>query len=157
MNNKFPVNLPKEGPFKVPAGYFDGLHEKIMSRTVLAGPEGKETVFQVPSGYFDSLPERIAARIGAGESPAPKTVRWGVYYQTAVAACIALLLSVLSVLQVGKVNEPENSLAILTDFDEELLVQEYLETMLTSADDQTGELEQYILNQVDENLLLQEL
>lgn len=169
MESKFLKDIPKKGPFEVPEGYFEQLHAQIVDHTCQAGqiaPERAVTaipgeygsVFQVPPGYFDSLPARINSRLAADRPAKPLNTRTTAgYFEVAVAACIALMLGILSVLQVEKLNEPDDSIVSATYFGEELLVQEYLETAISLADEQTGELEQYLLNQVEESFLLQEL
>lgn len=178
MESGFLKDMPKKGPFEVPEDYFLQLREEIMDKVsaekqlpALPPAASARAVFQVPPAYFDSLPARIAARTAATGLPAHASAkgavepvhipvagrRWDRYYQTAVAACVALLLSIFSVLQVEKKNDPADSFVNIANFDEETLVQEYLESAPPSGDDQNGELESYFLNQVDESLLLQEL
>lgn len=173
MEPEFLKNIAKEGPFEAPEAYFDGLQKEIMGKvrreegTPSLPAAASGSIFQVPPAYFDLLPARIAAGISGRSVPAgqlaadmpERTIyrRMDHYVKTAVAACFALLLSILGVLQVEKKNEPDNSFVNISNFDEEILVQEYLETYLPDSEGESGEMETYILNQVDESLLLQEL
>ncbi|QEC51017.1 hypothetical protein EDD80_101531 [Anseongella ginsenosidimutans] len=160
MEPEFLKNIAKEGPFETPEAYFAKLHKEIMGK--VRREEGMP--FEVPPAYFDLLPARISLLTSGLAEPVSGTAaghaayrRMDHYIKTAVAACFALLLGILGILQVEKKNEADNSFVNISNFDEEILVQEYLETYLPDSDDESGEMETYILNQVDESLLLQEL
>src|SRR5690606_31640088 len=117
-------------------------------------------VFGVPEGYFDSLPRRIAQRTAdiAQNRDLPEVLpAKRITLTAAVAACLALLLGFAGVMQVKKLSQPDNFLANIATFDEEILVEEYLEAGLTATETQPSEVETYIMNQVDEGLLIQEL
>lgn len=125
----------------------------------------KEMPFEVPEGYFRTLPGRISRRIGqeAETSPdraaqAPPVFRRAERFKTAAAACIALLLGVLGILQVARNRDSAtNSATSVMNFDQDILIQEYLKTYDPEAEEKPGELETYLLNQVEEGMLLQEL
>ena len=59
--------LPKELPFRVPDGYFEGLEHSVMDKiqTPIPGrePEPLTPAFTVPAGYFEQLPLLINERI----------------------------------------------------------------------------------------------
>lgn len=165
---EFLKDLGKEAPFRVPENYFRDLGGKIMQtagnsprvrkevaeRKSVAQAEPEEfpelprgNSFSVPEGYFDALPGRIRARIG-GFIP-------GRFARIAAAACFTLLLSALGVLQVE--TRSGQNLAVLTELDEDILVREYLQAYVKDDGSGQQDLETYILNQVDEDLIMQEL
>lgn len=174
MSSEFLKNIPPEVPFRVPEGYFGELHEQIMARTRQEGiihaslprrtAGSADLTFQTPPGYFESLPARISGRInqeagGPGNRAArnPSVLRPAERYKIAAAACVALLLGVLGILQVAQKRDTGESAAGVMSFDQETLVQEYLKTHDPEDEDQPDELETYLLNQVEEGMLLQEL
>lgn len=167
MEPEFLKNTEKKLPFQIPEGYFEKLQRDISGKVRRAAQEAPAprvqeepglpvaasgTVFHVPDGYFDSLPGRIHLQLH-GQGGTAHTA----WYKTAIAACLTLLLGTLGVIQVEKMNEPEYSIANIRNFDEEILVQEYLESWASAPEEQPGEIETYLLNQVDEGLLIQEL
>lgn len=167
MEPEFLKNTQQKLPFQIPEGYFEKLRRDISDKVRDAAPEtpvsrkkdepalpmaASGTVFHVPDGYFDSLPGRIHAQL-RGQGGTVQTT----WYKTVIAACLALLLGTLGVIQVEKINEPEYSIVNIRNFDEEILVQEYLESWASAPEEQPGEIETYLLNQVDEGLLIQEL
>lgn len=174
MSAKFLKNIPREAPFKVPEGYFGELHTRIMARTSQkrithvsvprrpASPE--DFTLKTPPGYFESLPARISNRV-ARDAAAPATrfrenpsiYRRAEGYKIAAAACVTLLLGVLGILQVARKHDTREPATSVMNFDQEILIQEYLEVSDREAENKPGELEIYLLNQVEEGMLLQEL
>ncbi|HEY9559763.1 MAG TPA: hypothetical protein VIR29_03120 [Anseongella sp.] len=164
-----PDFLKKAGnkpPFEVPAGYFKQLHQRITEETrrdrnalrdepIPVFPAAvSENPFAVPEGYFETLPGQISRRLNKQKSAIHDR---SIYYKTAIAACLALLLGIAGVIQVKKMIQADNFIANIANFDEEILVEEYLEARLSATEEQPGEMETYILNQVDEGMLIQEL
>jgi len=68
-DGKLPELVGKANPFTVPAGYFDGLDERIMSAVKMDELKSNMplTGFTVPDGYFEILSENIQARITVEE------------------------------------------------------------------------------------------
>lgn len=52
-----------DNPFTVPAGYFDELHQKIMSRAALDELGAKGEGFTVPANYFEDMQTKLQSRI----------------------------------------------------------------------------------------------
>jgi hypothetical protein len=55
--------ISRQVPYEVPAGYFDNLSQRVLSRI-----SAKSLTFSVPDGYFDSFASRVLDRIKAGQS-----------------------------------------------------------------------------------------
>ncbi len=94
----------KQNIFEVPEGYFEHLHDKIMSKvdsntktSPLDSDHLKENVFTVPEGYFESLPHAIAERV----NPNPETKVIPLFQRSwvryAAAAVILLTVFVLGI------------------------------------------------------------
>lgn len=166
MEPDFLSKMERKLPFDVPEGYFGKLNEEIMGR---AGREGEQAaipeaaagnIFVVPNGYFSQLPGRLFSRISQSWNTKPATGNLTslIYVaRTAAAACVALLLGILGVMQVEKQHTDSDSLVNIVNFDEDMLVQEYLETYSPATAKQSPDIETYILNHVDESVILQEL
>jgi hypothetical protein len=83
--------------FKVPENYFDNFEKRIFNKIE---PETlpKETGFKAPDGYFDSLEDTLLQRLNAEEKP-QKVIslnsRETWIYLTAIAACLAIIVSML--------------------------------------------------------------
>lgn len=80
------VDVASQNIYRVPAGYFEGLAEKVMRRIKAleaenAGEElahlssllvtSKEMSYAVPAGYFEMLPGQVLSRIRAMETDSP--------------------------------------------------------------------------------------
>jgi hypothetical protein len=61
----FLAGLPKTNPFSTPAGYFEGLNEKISGAIYFEGlkQDAGKINMPVPDGYFENFKENIYARI----------------------------------------------------------------------------------------------
>ena len=55
--------ISRQHPYTVPAGYFDTLAQRVLSRIA-----AKSLTFSVPDGYFDNFASRVLDRIKAGKS-----------------------------------------------------------------------------------------
>lgn len=114
---KKPLYIRKD-LFRVPAGYFDELPERILNRIAREQPVPRldtiprESSWKLPEGYFDALPERIIeAGSGADQfAVRPENSRADIsrtpvfrlkeYVQTGIAACLVLGMSILGILQI---------------------------------------------------------
>jgi hypothetical protein len=54
--------ISRQVPYEVPAGYFDSLSQRVLSRI-----SAKSLTFSVPDGYFDSFASLVLDRIKAGQ------------------------------------------------------------------------------------------
>lgn len=83
--------------FKVPENYFDNFEKRIFDK-IESETLPKETGFKAPDGYFDNLEDIILQKLNAVEKPQKvislnSTRTW--IYLTAVAACLAIIVSML--------------------------------------------------------------
>jgi hypothetical protein len=83
--------------FKVPENYFDDF-EKRLFNTIESETLPKETGFKAPDGYFDNLEDIVLQKLNAVEKP-QKVIslnsRRTWVYLTAIAACLAIIVSML--------------------------------------------------------------
>lgn len=107
----FLARLPKKMPFSVPEGYFsqttEGVTDWVKEESL---PEvlnsGKQMPFSVPNGYFENLSGIITKKVnpaGAKIIPIRSSSKW---VRFAVAATIAGIISVSSVLYFGNNSQP---------------------------------------------------
>ena len=54
---------PFHMPYRVPAGYFDALTEKLLEQASSELMAAKRTVYDVPAGYFNQLPGQVLAAV----------------------------------------------------------------------------------------------
>ena len=106
----FLASLPKKMPFSLPDGYFnkttEGLSEWVKEESLPAFLQShKQMPYSVPDGYFEDLPGIILKKINPGKakvisiSSSPKWMRY------AVAAMIAGIITVSSILYFGNNNQ----------------------------------------------------
>ncbi len=84
--------LNKEDGFKIPEGYFDSLHERLLDRLDTEGHELPENDgFTVPDNYFNELHKNIQQKLKDEE---PKIVQLHPYrkYYLAAASIAAIVL-----------------------------------------------------------------
>jgi len=106
----FLASLPKEMPFSVPDGYFsettEGLSDWVKEESLPQFLQsGKQMPFSVPDGYFESLPGIILKKVSPREAkviPISSSRKWMRY---AVAAMVAGIIAVSSVLYFGNNNQ----------------------------------------------------
>ena len=106
------AGIPKNMPFAVPQGYFDASTDDLASwvkdeRAVLFGVD-KEVPYEVPAGYFENLPGTILKKVAPNETKVisiSSSRRWMRY---AVAALIAGVIAISSVLYFGKEKSGDN-------------------------------------------------
>ena len=83
--------------FKVPENYFDSFEKRIFD-TIESETLPKETGFKVPDGYFENLEDTILQKLTATDKPRkviPLNSRKTWIYLTAIAACLAVIISML--------------------------------------------------------------
>ena len=105
------ASLPKEMPFSVPAGYFSDVTEGLSDWVKDDSPpallqSAKQMPFSVPDGYFESLPAiilKIVAPRNAKIISIHSSRKWLRY---AVAAMVAGIIAISSVLYFGNNNQP---------------------------------------------------
>ncbi|POY38344.1 hypothetical protein C3K47_02805 [Solitalea longa] len=179
--------LTNENPFKLPETYFENLSSKIKDQLDTGDEEdvhlsipGLNNInpFTAPTDYFDELPttieERVFSEIADIELENANQTFIRRFYRLAIAACFTALASWFgyNIYQVNQLDKQMNSTANvvkidnqnfdLNYFDESMLVEEVVNTSAGNAAvnpsaEKTRKLENYILNNVDEELLLQEL
>jgi hypothetical protein len=118
LNSLLPL---EKGPevYSVPAGYFEGFAESVVQRLKIDSLSSseeleeiapflaslpKEMPFSVPDGYFESLPGIILKKVSPREAkviPISSSRKWMPY---AVAAMVAGIIAVSSVLYFGNNN-----------------------------------------------------
>lgn len=151
-------NLRTEGGFTVPARYFETMHRQILEQTTL--PEN-EKYYPVPEGYFASSREAILAKTTRKKSVI-RLVFNRSYANYAVAAVVLIASTLLFLL-----SAPKQQTSVQNMSDEDII--QYLE------EDGTRELsvsevsfavgntqpittdEHYLINTLDEQLILEEL
>ncbi len=83
--------------FKVPENYFDNFEKRIFNK-IESETLPKETGFKAPDGYFDNLEDIVLQKLNAVETP-QKVIslnsRRTWVYLTAIAACLAIIVSML--------------------------------------------------------------
>ena len=119
LNSLLPL---EKGPevYSVPAGYFEGFAESVVQRLKIDSLSSseeleeiapflaslpKEMPFSVPDGYFESLPGIILKKVSPREAkviPISSSRKWMRY---AVAAMVAGIIAVSSVLYFGNNNQ----------------------------------------------------
>ena len=107
----FLASLPKEMAFSVPAGYFSeatkGLSDWVKEESLPQFLQSdRQMPFSVPDGYFESLPGIILKKVSPREAkiiPISSSRKWMRY---AVAAMVAGIIAVSSVLYFGNNNQP---------------------------------------------------
>lgn len=158
-------DFPKGNPFSVPTGYFEELPESILLRIkgADARPEGfpGATGFEVPDGYFGELPGRIMQKTKRG-----RILGLNRMAQLAAAAVVILATSLLLYLY----QRPANDQIAMDQLNEEEIMQ-YLDhsglsfelvaeaygKMEMQAADSSVQMEQYLLDNIDEQMIQEEL
>ena len=153
----------------VPEGYFDNFEDRMMLR-VMEDNLPKSNGFSAPEGYFDSLEDKVFNTLA--ETKETKVVslfsRRNLLYATGVAASLALIISLwggmgsdpgLTDISASEVEAFIDEGGI--DFDSydviALLDDEDLSEITIPSDDISEEnLEEYLLDNFDENSLLVE-
>ncbi len=120
----------------------------------------KKDHFQAPDGYFDELPSIIQDRV----SVKPK-FQWS----HSLKYALPLVLLVVSVIYFTQNNKQEQSIQISkqeavdyldnqmdTEFDETLLAEE-LSVQSVEKHTETSSMEEYLLDEADEDLLIEEI
>ncbi|AFD05664.1 hypothetical protein [Solitalea canadensis] len=175
--------LTNVNPFKTPDDYFNELSTRIENQLKdddvrLSIPDlNNKNPFTVPDEYFNNLPiaieEQIFNDIANSEFEQAQKIFVFRFYKLAITACLGALLfwfgsniyhtslldkqmsSPVNVVKIGNHNYDLNY------FDESMIIDEVINTKVsqnnTQKTDQNNKLENYILNNVDEDLLLQEL
>ena len=123
----------------------------------------------VPEGYFNGFPARMMTRIREEEQQKPVRRLYpslSALYPYAAAAIVIIALAFIAVLYTGRASKPaaEPLLADihiddlnLQDFDEDLLVDFAATHAVAMHSRDAGALDNYILNNVDEDLLIENL
>lgn len=148
----------------------DYIDDELKDAPLLKSMSG-ETPFRAPAGYFDSLPTLISEKISAQNSKP----WWSIFIQNifqpkyVVAACV---FGVAVISGVVYFNQPENikdieiilsyedvsNSAYMDDLDESLLVEELSKYDNTSYDEQSKDIENYLIDsQTDISLIENEL
>ncbi len=107
----FLSSLPKKMPFSVPEGYFtestEGLSDWVKEESLPQFLQStRQMPFAIPEGYFESLPGVILKKVSPNEAkviPISSSRKWMRY---AVAAMVAGIIAVSSVLYFGNNNQP---------------------------------------------------
>jgi len=106
----FLASLPKKMPFAVPQGYFnentEGLSEWVKEESLPEFLQSRQMPFSVPDGYFENLASIILKKVSPREAkviPISSSRKW---MQYAVAAMVAGVIAVSSVLYFGNNNKP---------------------------------------------------
>ena len=85
----------KDNVFQVPEGYFDALHEIILSKSELSILDNKkltENIFKTPEGYFEASSKQISGRIEEPIKVIPLYSRHWIQYAAAVTALIIVFI-----------------------------------------------------------------
>ncbi|SMO64994.1 hypothetical protein [Solitalea koreensis] len=177
--------LVKENPFKVPDGYFKSFEERVQNKLLGNDEErelaitglSKDLPFTVPGEYFDQLGYRIEEKLGPELAKSEFKIATKLFirrfYKVAAAAIVVGFISWLSIQeyngqQFENTKTKSNTVVQIGNknfdvsyFEEEMLVDELLKktVSINGAQDKlkANSLENYIINNVDEDLLLQEL
>ena len=125
--------LQHENAFKVPAGYFDNLTEKLMQgieKEAVPFAINEET-FTVPQGYFESFPDKLINKIHQHQKPQIVRISFGKRLMLAAAVMIVLVVSWFSI----KLYAPTNTDFLANSTEEELL--EYVSYYAEEFDEQS--------------------
>lgn len=177
---KFVTGLPKENPFSVPEGYFEELPDSILFR--IKGRENHKADFssanhfEVPEGYFDSLSKSILVKTAIKQKTQGKIIWLHRLSRVAVAAVAVVAVSLVIWISKHKSGHSTNTAGLEQVSDEEiftylennnvsidLVAEVYAETVSdknkseASDNDSNALMEQYILDNADEQLILEEL
>jgi hypothetical protein len=124
-------------PYQVPAGYFDGLAERMLQavRTAdhstvqdetaaispLLGSLKKEMPFHVPAGYFESLASDVAAKESATEAKviAITSRSWFRYVAAAVVTGVVFLAG-LFIMNKSENSSEEGIIEVLSDVSQDI-------------------------------------
>lgn len=150
-------NIKNTG-FNVPANYFDGIEDSVLSQIKLKSIEG--TGFKVPEGYFESLEDTVISKIHKKDSTKVINLfsRRNLLYVSSIAAALLLLFNLTDLnnknisfenLETAMletyVNEYIDSYDMASLFvEEEITVENFIEHNLSEEN-----MENYILNHVD--------
>lgn len=177
--------LIKDNPFKVPMEYFDSFEERIKNKLIESEEDpqlniegiSKEMPFTVPNTYFEHLGFRIDEKISPErartEFKLATQLFFRRFYKAGVAACLGGIIAIFcmnyykdhqsskTAMQANAFVKIDNKNFDVNYFEEDMLVDELLTKSVSvkhSKDSlKVKSLENYIINNVDEDLLLQEL
>lgn len=155
--------------FKAPKDYFESFDERLFNK-MEEDNLPQEAGFRVPDEYFSGMEDAILKKINASEKQ-PKVIplfrKQTLLYVASVAACVAILFSVLKTDTNNGSDFNDIQLATLDDYIENgNLELETHEVMAMLGDDEIAainiendffseeNLEEYLLENIDDNTLL---
>lgn len=171
----------QKAPFNVPEGYFAQLNDRIRERILIEDQtvdstllnDLTQTPFTAPDGYFAHLHKGIQAKVttevstvNKNKTPILRKLIHNSFLQGAVAACIILCFGFWAFLkyrdtnithtnEISKVEYPDVDADM---FDEDLLIETYLSSVSEEKNDQKDKIsDDYLIENIDENLLLNEI
>jgi len=123
-------NIKKTG-FNTPAGYFNGLEDKIMNSINLSNhlKNEKKSGFKVPEGYLNSLEDNILNKVELNNDPKVITLfsKQNLIYISGVAAAVVIMFNIFY-------NNSEVSLETIdTDIVENYFIDEGIDTYEIAA------------------------
>ncbi len=175
----FVNGLPKNNPFTLPPSYFEELPQSILMRV-----KGSETpqlshtidsAFEVPQGYFEDLPSQVVSKSNTVKTHG-RIIRFSFINRIAAAAVALLAIGLVLLLSKTAPHHTKTAVSIEQATDDEiftylennnvsidLVAEVYTETetaknkSTNSVRDSNELIEQYILDNADEQLILEEL
>ena len=150
-------NSSSNSSFNVPAGYFEGLSEKVMNSINALPDFEKQPVtqpFSVPADYFEKLPEIINNRITSAKENKFSIWKWFFNPSRLIPATFSILLFVGSYFYFTRTQtfNLNNDTCTENDIDDSQYLQslddiDMIEYLANQSDDsQTDEYDQYLLD-----------
>jgi len=175
----FVNGLPKNNPFTLPSTYFEELPQSILIQVKGSEtPQLSQTIesgFEVPQGYFEDFPSKVISKSHAANTGG-RIIRFPYINRIAAAAVALLAVGLVLLLSKTTPHQTETAVSIEQATDDEiftylennnvsidLVAEVYTETEtvknkpVNSAPDSNTLIEQYILDNADEQLILEEL
>lgn len=175
----FVNGLPKNNPFTLPPSYFEELPQSILMR-VKSGETPLlshkiDSAFEVPQGYFEHFPSQVLSKSHTGKIQG-RIIHFSFITRIAAAAVALLAIGLVLLLSKTAPHHTETTVSIEQATDDEiftylennnvsidLVAEVYTETetaknkLTNSVRDSNELIEQYILDNADEQLILEEL
>lgn len=161
------INNNNQGGFEVPQDYFKQLRKKLVNSISMVEPNfGSENGFTVPDGYFENLNQNILKSIPSKQA---KKISLFKQQEAWFAAIAAVFIAVVLLFLYKSYQKPLYSHQMLQKVSDEEIMNHLTNTgytyyMLCDAgwcneikDKKTGNLDNYILENIDESILLEEL
>lgn len=173
--------INRKTPFTTPDDYFKSLEVKILQRVGTVEEKGenvlsptlKKEIFTIPEDYFEQMQREIQEKTyqsgnkNRGSRPFFRRLLSRTYLVGDIAACLVLLIAVFGIIKFNTqgIVPVDSHLTVdgyselpLYILDEELLIDTYMsleeESELEGPEE---EIENYLLNNVNETLLLNEI